>query len=45
MDDYPEAWNKYSTEISLPVYFNLTDEQVQQVINAVKTAVLKIIHT
>lgn len=41
--DYPEAWNKYSTEISLPVYFNLTDEQVQQVINAVKTAVLKIL--
>jgi dTDP-4-amino-4,6-dideoxygalactose transaminase len=44
MEDYPEAWNKYSTEISLPVYFNLTDEQVQQVINAVKTAVLKILH-
>jgi dTDP-4-amino-4,6-dideoxygalactose transaminase len=44
MKDYPEAWNKYSTEISLPVYFNLTDEQVQQVINAVKTAVLKILH-
>lgn len=43
MDDYPEAWNKYSTEISLPVYFNLTDEQVQQVINAVKTSVLKIL--
>lgn len=43
MDDYPEAWNKYSTEISLPVYFNLSDEQVQQVINAVKTAVLKIL--
>lgn len=44
MEDYPEAWNKYSTEISLPVYFNLTDEQVQQVINAVKTAVLKILN-
>ena len=44
MDDYPEAWNKYSTEISLPVYFNLSNEQVQQVINAVKTAVLKILH-
>lgn len=43
MEDYPEAWNKYSTEISLPVYFNLTDEQVQQVIAAIKTAVFKII--
>ena len=43
MEDYPEAWNKYSTEISLPVYFNLTDEQVQQVIVAVKTAVFKVL--
>ena len=43
MEDYPEAWNKYSTEISLPVYFNLTDAQVQQVIVAVKTAVFKVL--
>jgi dTDP-4-amino-4,6-dideoxygalactose transaminase len=43
MKDYPEAWNKYSTEISLPVYFNLTDEQVQQVIAAVQTAVFKVL--
>jgi dTDP-4-amino-4,6-dideoxygalactose transaminase len=43
MEDYPEAWNKYSKEISLPVYFNLTDEQVQQVITAVKTAVFKVL--
>lgn len=43
MGDFPEAWNKYSTEISLPVYFNLTDEQVQQVIDAVKTAVFKVL--
>jgi dTDP-4-amino-4,6-dideoxygalactose transaminase len=43
MEDYPEAWNKYSTEISLPVYFNLTDEHVQQVIAAVKTAVFKVL--
>jgi dTDP-4-amino-4,6-dideoxygalactose transaminase len=43
MKEYPEAWNKYSTEISLPVYFNLTDEQVQQVIAAVQTAVFKVL--
>lgn len=43
MADYPEAWNKYSREISLPVYFNLTDEQVQQVIAAVQTAVSKVL--
>lgn len=39
MDDYPETYLKYANEISLPVYFNLTDEQVQTVINAVVTAV------
>lgn len=39
MEDYPETWNKYSNEISLPVYFNLTDEQVKTVIAAVVSAV------
>jgi dTDP-4-amino-4,6-dideoxygalactose transaminase len=43
MEDYPEAWNKYSNEITLPVYFDLTDEQVQTVINAVKVAVKKVL--
>lgn len=38
MEDYPETWNKYSNEISLPVYFDLTDEQVCTVITAVKEA-------
>jgi dTDP-4-amino-4,6-dideoxygalactose transaminase len=39
IEDYPETWNKYQNEISLPVYFNLTDTQVQTVIQAVKNAV------
>jgi len=39
MEDYPETWNKYHNEISLPVYFDLSDEQVQTVIAAVKKAV------
>lgn len=43
MQDYPEAWSKYSNEITLPVYFDLTDEQVQIVINAVKVAVKKVL--
>lgn len=43
MEDYPETWNKYSNEISLPVYFNLTNEQVDMVIEAVKVAVQKVI--
>lgn len=37
--DYPETWNKYQNEITLPVYFNLTDEQIDTVIQAVIQAV------
>jgi dTDP-4-amino-4,6-dideoxygalactose transaminase len=43
MADYPETWRKYSNEITLPVYFDLDDEQVQTVINAVKKAVNQIL--
>lgn len=39
MEDYPETWNKYQNEITLPVYFNLTNEQVETVIRAVNIAV------
>jgi dTDP-4-amino-4,6-dideoxygalactose transaminase len=39
IEDYPETWNKYQNEISLPVYFNLTDTQVKMVVEAVKNAV------
>lgn len=39
IDDYPETWNKYHNEISLPVYFDLSDEQVKIVVEAVKKAV------
>ncbi|WP_300358774.1 DegT/DnrJ/EryC1/StrS aminotransferase family protein [Fluviicola sp.] len=39
IEDYPESWNAYANEITLPVFFDLTDEQVQIVIQAVKTAV------
>lgn len=42
MEDYPETWNKYSNEITLPVYFNLTDDNVETVINAVVQGVDKI---
>lgn len=43
MEDYPEAWNKYSNEITLPVYWDLTPDKVETVISAVKAAVKKII--
>lgn len=39
MEDYPVTYDNYAREISLPVYFDLTDEQVQMVIDAVKNAV------
>ena len=44
MGDYPEAYNKFTNEISLPVYFDLTDEQVGIVIAAVRSAVMKVVH-
>ncbi|HTX87372.1 MAG TPA: DegT/DnrJ/EryC1/StrS family aminotransferase [Bacteroidales bacterium] len=43
MDDYPAAYDHYSREITLPVYYDLTDEQVQTVIRTVTAAVEKII--
>jgi dTDP-4-amino-4,6-dideoxygalactose transaminase len=39
IEDYPNTYRKYACEISLPVYFNLTDEQVEEVIRVVKTCV------
>lgn len=41
--DYPVAFDNYSREISLPVYYNLSDEDIDKVINAVITAVEKVI--
>lgn len=39
MKDFPVAWSKYENEITLPVYFSLSDEDVQKVIKAVKNAI------
>ncbi|MHC1706110.1 MAG: DegT/DnrJ/EryC1/StrS family aminotransferase [Bacteroidales bacterium] len=39
MADYPSAWDNYSREISLPVYYDLTDEMVDYVIQSVIHAV------
>lgn len=43
MVDYPNAFKLYSTEISLPVYFDLTDPQVDTVIAAVNAAVQQVL--
>ena len=42
IEDYPNTYRQYACEISLPVYFNLTDEQVQVVIRTLKEAVAEI---
>ena len=39
--DYPVAFNNYACEISLPVYFNLTNQQAKTVIDTVVNAVEK----
>lgn len=35
MDDYPIAYNNYSREISLPIYPQLNEEQIQYIVEAV----------
>jgi len=42
IEDYPNSYRQYACEISLPVYFDLTDEQVQEVVRALKAAVSEI---
>ena len=41
--NYPATYDNYSREISLPVYYDLTDEKIQTVIQAVISSVQKII--
>ena len=39
IENYPQAYENFKGEISLPIYPQLTDEQVQFVIDCVKEAV------
>jgi len=39
MQNYPHALKQYSNEISLPLFFNLQDDEVKEVVNAVKEGV------
>ena len=43
MSDYPEAFNKYKNVITLPVYYNLTDENLNTVVDAVVRSVEEVI--
>lgn len=42
MSDYPQAFDNYKCEISLPVFYDLTDEQMQTVVEAVKASVKEV---
>lgn len=42
IDDYPNAYRQYACEISLPVYFDLTDEQVAEVIRVTRESVSEV---
>jgi dTDP-4-amino-4,6-dideoxygalactose transaminase len=43
MSDYPVAFSNYANEISLPVYFSLSDEDLEKVSTAVINAVQKVL--
>jgi dTDP-4-amino-4,6-dideoxygalactose transaminase len=43
MKNYPVTYENFSREISLPVFYNLTEEQTQTVINAVIKSVNKVL--
>ncbi|HWY37899.1 MAG TPA: DegT/DnrJ/EryC1/StrS aminotransferase family protein [Bacteroidia bacterium] len=43
MKNYPQAMDNYSREITLPVYYDLTDEQLTIICNAVSNAVKQVI--
>ncbi len=42
IEDFPNTFRQYSREISLPVYYDLSDEQVDEVIAAVKNSVREV---
>ncbi len=44
VEDYPVAYDNFKREISLPVYQDLSDEQVQQVIEAVVKSVKMVLN-
>lgn len=43
ISDYPISFDSYQREITLPVFYDLTDEMVEKVITAVKESVTEVI--
>ena len=39
IDDFPNAFNMYKNEITLPLYSKMTDEQAQYVMESFKRAI------
>ena len=44
MEDYPNSYRRYSQEISLPVYYDLSEKDIETVMDAVKNAVCKVMY-
>lgn len=44
ISDYPVAYDNYAREISLPVFYDLTDDMISQVIDAVVSSVEEVIY-
>ncbi|MDR3047087.1 MAG: DegT/DnrJ/EryC1/StrS family aminotransferase [Bacteroidales bacterium] len=40
IEDYPQTYQNYSCEISIPVYYDLTDQEVETVIKMVSRAII-----
>ena len=43
IEDYPVAYDNYSREISLPIYPQLTNEQIEYICEAVLTSYKKVV--
>ena len=43
IDDYPTTFDNYHNEITLPVWFNLSNEQIDTVIKAVADSVQEVL--
>lgn len=44
IENYPVSYSLYENEITLPVYYDLTDEQIKTVLNAVICSVKKVLN-
>ena len=43
IEDYPQSYDNYSREISLPIYPQITSEQIEFICNSIEKAYLKVI--